>query len=405
MPDVNLTLFRTATTHGYKEGLQAFFSGPHLDQADYFDEPREGSYGTWINNTDVLVLTTSNQDIEQMLRRDLVKRYPGFADTKVIAVSHFVEDYLFTEKWVGTSEWARTEVAQAREAKAWAEEKLSFLTLSEKVRDRVKIALGDNPFLLKDHKPEVEAFTPVRSRVQALNRLSELVLQVIPNLGGTAALPRSPSFCDNVVIQGRLSWNRDYGRIFTDLEVELQANASAWGYKLVNSQAEDRSKVFAEDPRSTTASGKPFKLHLVGKSGIGGPTIPESLEEVIVIHRDLEFAKYYATLSQMDILLPAWHPDSEYIGARASSSIPAAASCRVPALLSPTEKAAYSYMVHPAVAHRDEEETEMQAIKRMRDQGTCSRGQIEEWQTLEEKVVQQNQRVLERTMGLDVAAH
>lgn len=97
----------------------------------------------------------------------------------------------------------------------------------------------------------------------------------------------------------------------------------------------------------------------------------------------------------MDLLLPAWLPDTPYTESRSSSSVPAAIMSRIQALLSDEEAKAYAYAAPPALLGRRDGESEIQAIRRLRMSKGCKRAGVEEWEEFESALVEFNERTLE----------
>jgi hypothetical protein len=100
----------------------------------------------------------------------------------------------------------------------------------------------------------------------------------------------------------------------------------------------------------------------------------------------------------MDVLLPAWVPDSPYLKSRSSSSIPAAIMSRIPVLLSESEAGAYAYAEPPVRLRRMEGESEIQAIRRLRAANACGRATAEEWEEYERTIEHANDIALAAVM-------
>ena len=88
------------------------------------------------------------------------------------------------------------------------------------------------------------------------------------------------------VIQGTLvSWSRNYGRIFADLERRLHRIPSNWGYR----RAETGQNIGSPDRR-----GEPFQLALVGHEDERETLrIPAELEALVERRADVPYPDYY----------------------------------------------------------------------------------------------------------------
>jgi hypothetical protein len=84
-----------------------------------------------------------------------------------------------------------------------------------------------------------------------------------------------------------------------------------WGYHPLGN-----NPFFTVDKR---LSDPPFHLHLVGAGAIN---IPAVLEEVVVVHRDLDYNQYYEVVGKMDICIPAFAgAGNNFIASQASSTV------------------------------------------------------------------------------------
>jgi hypothetical protein len=235
----------------------------------------------------------------------------------------------------------------------------------------------------------------------------------------------------------------------------------SWGYELVQEKGdasrsdlpdagkvrqeilvplEKRKRVGGEIGEDDGAqSPPPFKLHLLGHLARHerldiGPTL---LRNMVVVHKNLQYPevsavmtqlarklracglmktctlyKYYATLAEMDLILPAWAKEpgsdhSPYTVSRGSSSVPAGVMARVPVLLSTRERNAYGYLAgeagvaSPAWLERAEGETEVAAIRRLRTMASPCPGlsqRIAKWEVFEKGLQSQNTAALDRLL-------
>lgn len=82
--------------------------------------------------------------------------------------------------------------------------------------------------------------------------------------------------------------------------LRIPEDPTAWGYHpLVESH-----RAFEPNHDSLVP---PFQLLLVGSQYIG---IPEELEHVVVVHRDLLYKDFYNLIANADIVLPAFADNS-----------------------------------------------------------------------------------------------
>lgn len=213
-----------------------------------------------------------------------------------------------------------------------------------------------------------------------------MLLQLVPNgsLHSFSPSTETRAACNNVVVQGRFSDARDYQRLFRDLARQIFYDSSSWGYVVSRKGSGivfEEDAISSEGPSST--SNTPFKLHLLGSVSSDDldflSSLPPSLKNVIVVHRDLEYTQFYEKLGEMDLLLPLWKEKSQYTTIRASSSISAAISVQVPILFNDAEMAAYDFVREIAVIRRKQDESEVDAIARLRKQGLQNRASGKDW--------------------------
>jgi hypothetical protein len=200
------------------------------------------------------------------------------------------------------------------------------------------------------------------------------------------------------VVQGRFSDARDYLRFFRDLEEQVLDDPLSWGYVVSD---EGSNAVFEED--ATSSFDSRFKLHLLGCVSSDDPDflkrIPPSIKHVIVVHRDLEYTQFYEKLHEMDLLIPLWKENSQYTTIRASSSISAAVSVQVPILPSEAESAAYDFLQNIAVVKREEGESEVDAIARLRKGGLQDRALGQDWLEYLQSIEAKNESLLRDILG------
>ena len=186
-----------------------------------------------------------------------------------------------------------------------------------------------------------------------------------------------------------------------------------WGYELVHEGGGQPDRLIDLGVK-TGRDATGFQLHLLGhiKHFDKADSGSAFLEPVVRVHPNLQYGdvrlfrlpdesqlmsclQYYRTISQMDLLLPAWLPDTPYLKSRSSSSVPAAIMSRIPALLTDDEAKAYAYAAPPAVLRRRDGESEIHAIRRLRMSKGCKRASVGEWERYESALVTANERTLE----------
>ena len=138
----------------------------------------------------------------------------------------------------------------------------------------------------------------------------------IPNL----PLKETPRYLTKAVIQGKFEMERrDYLHIFQELIDSLTGplrSCSVWlvSGRLIKCTAEDPTAWGYHPLEGRTAFEPnhdspvpPFQLLLVGSQYIG---VPDALQHVVVIHRDLPYKEFYNLIANSDIVLPAFADNS-----------------------------------------------------------------------------------------------
>ncbi|PIL36619.1 hypothetical protein GSI_00308 [Ganoderma sinense ZZ0214-1] len=175
----------------------------------------------------------------------------------------------------------------------------------------------------------------------------------IPNL----PVKVSPRHLTKAVIQGKFEMERrDYARIFQELIDSLNEDPAAWGYHpLVASR-----RAFEPNHESSVP---PFQLLLVGSQYLG---VPEELEHVVVVHRDLPYKGFYELIANADIVLPAF-ADNSYYEIRASSTLALATELRTPMLVTARTRRTYGFVDDDrVVVTRPAAMSEVQALRALR---------------------------------------
>ncbi|KZO90813.1 hypothetical protein CALVIDRAFT_558495 [Calocera viscosa TUFC12733] len=163
------------------------------------------------------------------------------------------------------------------------------------------------------------------------------------------------------VIQGSIdTLRRDYDGLIAELLERMKSDLHSWGYR----QEKDGSPFIPLKKPAHGTVPPPFTLHLIGHS-IREPKIPDEMTNVVHIRDSPDFSEFYGTLSEMDVLIPAFSADT-YLTSVASSSIPAALMTRTPILASPAHLRAYAYLAPPAVIVRPSSMTDAEAISLLR---------------------------------------
>ncbi|KAJ7485665.1 hypothetical protein FB451DRAFT_1127892 [Mycena latifolia] len=181
----------------------------------------------------------------------------------------------------------------------------------------------------------------------------------IPILDLPAAAHPNPSrVLSDAVIQGTLSTTRrDYLQLFAQLKESLAQDPKVWGYL-------PQAKANAPYLVDTTLPDPPFRLFIIGA---GTLKIPQELQNVVSVHKELNYADFYALMSKMDICLPTFAPSGGYYDVRASSTIAMAVQCNVPILVTERIKQSYTYIADDrAVVTRPAAMREVEALRALR---------------------------------------
>lgn len=120
------------------------------------------------------------------------------------------------------------------------------------------------------------------------------------------------------------------------------------------------------DKATDAAHGKPedekVMLHLIGHGN--QPKVPDNVKDHVVFNADLDYPDFYAILSKMFALLPAFASDT-YYDRKASSSVPASLIAGAPIVAKQKLLDSYSYLPADAVWLLHEGEDELDVIARV----------------------------------------
>jgi len=123
---------------------------------------------------------------------------------------------------------------------------------------------------------------------------------------------------------------RDYERIFSQLNASLYGacahhieyrytssnscfplvdDPELWGYSHVQDDNGGNVRFIPSfDSHTALNPSLPFKLHLVGH---GAMAIPPGLENIVILHYNLDYTDFYTLMSGMDLCIPAFPKDSD----------------------------------------------------------------------------------------------
>lgn len=101
-----------------------------------------------------------------------------------------------------------------------------------------------------------------------------------------------------------------------------------------------------------------------------------------------------------DILLPTFAWTRLYLQISASSSMPAAIMANTPILISDRELLAYSYLRYPAVIQRRRGEDEIEAIARIRAEGSYKQTTKAEWDAYILELTTANAVAMQRILNM-----
>ncbi|KFH48663.1 hypothetical protein ACRE_003670 [Hapsidospora chrysogenum ATCC 11550] len=117
-----------------------------------------------------------------------------------------------------------------------------------------------------------------------------------------------------------------------------------------------RDKEVSDDEKK-----RKVRLHVIGHGK--PPSVPEELKENVVFDQDLSYPDFYGTLSGAFTIIPAF-AEYDYYDRKASSTVPAALIAGVPIVANERLLKSYTYMPREAVWLSEEDEDEMDTIKR-----------------------------------------
>lgn len=347
----------------------------------------------------MLFLPNADLDLRTMLERE-AHDHPRLKNARIVAGVHRTEQWEAVATGAkarpdgGPAEWTNSQNAQITMRRAVKAGTLAFMTYSPQVDIGLQDLFSRNGF---SKRTKSQTFVPV-----------------IPNIAKNAPTKETGNpACRKAVIQGSFNGDRDYARIFADLERAIRTDPAAWGYGMESAKDQGETEQLVDLGLSAGAAATGFELHLLGhikhyNTAYRGSKL---LDPVIRVQPNLqyldvsyesEFAsilslfplQYYRTIAEMDVLLPAWLHSTPYVQSRSSSSVPAAIMARTPALLSAKEVQAYSYARQPAVLDRRTGESEVVALKRLRATQQCRRSSTRHWLEFEETIKRANQQVL-----------
>jgi len=167
------------------------------------------------------------------------------------------------------------------------------------------------------------------------------------------------SALSHVAVQGNINFDRrDYLGIYADLLVSFKEDPRAWGYLPITG----RNPAHEVDETSPL---RPFQLHLIGYGDVD-PQIPPALSNVIRVHANLDYDKFFLLIQSMDLVLPAFATE-QYYEIKASSTMPMSLECNVPILVSQWMRESYSFLDDDRVTvTRPQVVREIFAIKALR---------------------------------------
>lgn len=205
IPNIRLSVYRDHWLYEYPNLLQPCFSGPFLNTRAFFQSPANASHA---GNVDILFLPNADLDLRTMLELK-IDQYPHLKSAKIVAGVHR------TEQWEalpgGTkhrpdgrlAEWTNTIEGQAKMRQAVRQKRLAFMTYAPHVASGLQETLRRNG---------------MGKRVRV-----ETILPVLPNIAGKVRENRiEEKSCRQAVIQGTFNGDRDYERIFADLEQAIR---------------------------------------------------------------------------------------------------------------------------------------------------------------------------------------
>lgn len=124
----------------------------------------------------------------------------------------------------------------------------------------------------------------------------------------------------SAVIQGNLAEShRRTNATLHELLRYIEEDPLAWGYRI-----DPQQNAFLEV--ITTDHETPFKLYIIGHNP---PPVPARLRHVVHFHYSPDYPTMFRIMHQADVVLPAFHHNSDYTKKRASSTIGVAVSARV----------------------------------------------------------------------------
>src|SRR5690606_15565136 len=117
-----------------------------------------------------------------------------------------------------------------------------------------------------------------------------------------------------------------------------------------------RDKEVSDDEKK-----RKVRLHVIGHGK--PPSVPEELKENVVFDQDLSYPDFYGTLSGAFTIIPAF-AEYDYYDRKASSTVPAALIAGVPIAANERLLKSYAYIPREAVWLSEEDEDEMDTVKR-----------------------------------------
>ncbi|GJE84823.1 hypothetical protein PsYK624_008990 [Phanerochaete sordida] len=323
VPGAHVEVFANPFYYGFDDIVQEYglYDAARRDPAELV------SYVQMNPSVDTIILGTCEIDLNEVhsaLLEEWDQRAPE-QKFKLICMVHNVLD----TRWQGhTDDWARREAL--RVVTLGEHVGKSFQKIFQSAADQLGDGGGQEYIPVDMHTPVLDVPNlPVKSANRSLSR---------------------------AVIQGSFDTSRrDYYDFFNELIASLHKNPEVWGYRPLGYDISFVPSHQSVDP--------PFELALVGS---GDLEVPPELAHVVSIHRGLDYVDFYALISGMDIVVPAF-ADNGYYEHQASSTVAMAVELDVPILATRRMRKAYGYIDDDrAVVTRPGAMSEVQALLALR---------------------------------------
>ncbi|KAL7411802.1 hypothetical protein BDY24DRAFT_394932 [Mrakia frigida] len=307
MPQTNIRAYAPDFLFDYKtvfDQLGIFPGGEFRDPKTFLHDVGEVNLYTGPNNwgmkADLIVLGSCEVDMP-LYSKDLLRLWKARAKSEKFVLICMVHDAARLEGWLLEDG-----------ADFVKEGALRLLVASEHVKRSVVSQLdiwSDEPSTYQIGFDSLPVYT----------HLPILPIQL------PAKLPRGEMLTHAAIAGSFHSTSRDYSSVIKDLQAELQADPTPWGYHPLSP-----SNPTSFSPNPTDAAVPPFVLHLVGHSnGQHQLPIPKELEHAVLVHNNLSSYHYYSAMTMMDVILPAFGGRGGYHETQASSSISLSIMCEV----------------------------------------------------------------------------